>query len=510
MSKDWEIVQEKAFTSWVNGVLKGVNESITDITTDFNDGIKLILFLELLSGKKIGKKVEMEAKSRIHKIQNLHIALKFVEELDVVVQGIGSEDFVDNNKKLILGFLWTLYRKYRIAVIKEGDKSSEEGLLQWCKNQTSDYSNVEIKSFKTGFRDGNAFLALTHKFNPDLFNYDDESAATPEAKLEKAFELAEKTMNVPKLLDVSEVMKGTTDERSLILYTSLYFHAYSAQAQRLEAERAQREAANRLAGIQGSLASAQQSKEELLRKLAELEGIIQSKDQEIADLRSIHEKDVSELKAAHEKSVGELKASHETQVNTHTESHNKLQSELDDIKKKSSDLEAKHNALTSKFSDLEEKHHELTVQNKNSANLAEEEGKKSAEHSQTISKVQSERDELSRKLEAAIRDRDAANAKIAEQSKRADSEFSLLLVLRQQFDQHVLDMHRWRRLLEVDTGDFLTEVKTPLLEELSKEGDFDKQVELLRGKLTHETTDIQSYLQASEEFHKQKIKKVDN
>jgi len=510
MSKDWEIVQEKAFTSWVNGVLRTVNENITDITADFSDGIRLILFLELLSNKKIGKKIETDPKSRIHKIQNIHLALKFVEELDVQVQGIGSEDFVDHNKKLILGFLWTLYRKYRIAVIKEGDKSSEEGLLLWCKNQTAEYSNVEIKSFKTGFRDGNAFLALTHKFNPDLFDYGETSGETPEQKLEKAFELAEKTMNVPKLLDVSEVMKGTTDERSLILYTSLYFHAYSAQAQRLEAERVQREAANKLAGIQGSLASAQQSKEELLRKMAELEGIIAEKDKIIAELKAQHEKDSADLKAAHDKSYAELKAAHEKQVGEHNESHakltgehNKISAELTDVKSKSADLESKHNALTSKFSELEQNHHDLTQANKNLSLSSSEEGKKIAE-------LQAQVSELTRKLDNTTKERDAANTKVTDQGKRADAEFSLLLVLRQQFDQHVLDMHRWRRMLEVDTGDFLTEVKTPLLEELAKDGDFDKQVDILKGKLGDETSDIQKYLQASEDFLKQKIKKVDN
>jgi hypothetical protein len=31
------------------------------------------------------------------------------------------------------------------------DKSSEEGLLLWCKNTTSGYDGVDIKSFKTGY-----------------------------------------------------------------------------------------------------------------------------------------------------------------------------------------------------------------------------------------------------------------------------------------------------------------------------------------------------------------------
>jgi hypothetical protein len=51
---------------------------------------------------------------------------------------------------------------------------------------------------------------------------------------------------------------------------------------------------------------------------------------------------------------------------------------------------------------------------------------------------------------------------LEEERKRADAEFSMLLLLRQQFDQHVLDMHRWRKLLEVDVADFPSEIKLPL------------------------------------------------
>ena len=102
---------------------------------------------------------------------------------------------------------------------------------------------------------------------------------------------------------------------------------------------------------------------------------------------------------------------------------------------------------------------------------------------------------------------DDLQTKLDEMSKRADAEFSLLLLLRQQFDQHVLDMHNWRKLVEVDTvGDFLMEVKTPLIEELAKAGGFDVQVTKLRGKLEEETKDIQKYLKDKQDFNKQKLK----
>lgn len=418
MSNDWEIVQEKAFTAWVNGVLNKIGEHITDITLDFSDGIKLTNFLELLSGKKIAKRPE-EPKSRIHKINNVFLALQFLETMEVKVEGVAAEDFVDSNKKLILGFLWTLYRKYRIHVIKEGDKSAEEGLLQWCKNTTTGYSGVDIKNFKTGFRDGHAFLALVHKYNPSQFDYDEFNKETPDQRLEKAFEIAEKTINIPKLLDINEVMKGTTDERSLILYASLFFHAFKAQAQALEN-------ANKLGSLESSLSSAQHSREELLRQLSTLE------------------KSKEELSASN--------ASKDIQLS-------ELNEELRKLKEK---LEAET---------------------------------KRADEQTSIASTQTKRaDEL--------------QGRVDELTKRADAEFSLLLLLRQQFDQHVLDMHNWRKLVEVDTmGDFLIETKTPLIEELAKAGGFDKQASLLRAKLEDETKDIQKYLKDKEDFNKQKLKK---
>jgi len=409
MSNDWEIVQEKAFTAWVNGVLGKINEHIEDITVDFSDGIRLTDFLELLSGKKIAKRPE-EPKSRIHKINNVFLALQFLESLEVQVVGVAAEDFVDSNKKLILGFLWTLYRKYRIHVIKEGDKSAEEGLLQWCKNTTSGYDGVDIKNFKTGFRDGHAFLALVHKYNPSQFNYDDLNKESADQRLEKDFEIAGKTINIPKLLDVHEVMKGTTDERSLILYASLFFHAFKAQAAALDN-------ANKLGNLEHSLSSAQQSREELLAKVAKLE------------------KDNADL----------------------TES-----SSNKDIKL--------------------------------------------SEHNEELRRLKEKLEEETTRANQQTTRGDALQVKVDEFTKRADSEFSLLLLLRQQFDQHVLDMHNWRKLVEVDLPqDFLIEVKTPLLEELAKGGNFDSQVKLLRQKLEDETKDIQKYLKDKEEFNKQKV-----
>ncbi|GAM21064.1 hypothetical protein SAMD00019534_042390, partial [Acytostelium subglobosum LB1] len=295
LNKEWEKVQEMAFTSWVNSVLdkRGVPK-IADVSTDLSDGVKLIYFLETVSGKKFHKKFDKEPKTRILRIQNLHLAMIFVDsDLGVKVQGVAAEEFVDSNKKMILGFLWTLYRKYRIAVISEGDKSSEEGLLAWVKKTTDGYDGVNITNFKNSFKDGNAYLALAHKFDPSVFSYGEYHGKELIDRLNSAFEFAEKGLGIPKLLDAESLSKGNVDERSIVLYTSLFFHAYRAKEEREALEASQNSLANKLASLEQSLEGEKLSHDELTKQKKELEDALnqirsqnEARNQRIADLQS--------------------------------------------------------------------------------------------------------------------------------------------------------------------------------------------------------------------------------
>ncbi|EGC39302.1 hypothetical protein DICPUDRAFT_52744 [Dictyostelium purpureum] len=295
LNKEWEKVQEMAFTSWVNSVLekRGVNK-ISDVSTDLSDGVKLIYFLESVSGKKFPKKFDLEPKTRIMRVQNLHLAMLFIDEdLKIKVQGVAAEEFVDNNKKMILGFLWTLYRKYRISVINEGDKSSEEGLLAWCKKTTEGYQNVNIQNFKTSFRDGHGFLALAHKYDPTTFKYEDYNSQDNIARLNAAFDFAEKGLGIPKLLEAESLSKGHVDERSIVLYTSLFFHAFRAKEEREALEASQNSLNNKLASLEQSLEGEKHSQEELLKQKQELENALnkirsenENRNNRITDLQS--------------------------------------------------------------------------------------------------------------------------------------------------------------------------------------------------------------------------------
>ena len=44
----------------------------------------------------------------------------------------------------------------------------EAALLLWCQLELSSYDNVNITDMSSSWRDGVAFLALVHRFRPDL------------------------------------------------------------------------------------------------------------------------------------------------------------------------------------------------------------------------------------------------------------------------------------------------------------------------------------------------------
>jgi cortexillin 1/2 len=125
---------------------------LNDLSSDFRDGVLLANFLELLTRKKM--QFTKKPSLKIQSIENLSICLKCITgDCGVRLVGIGAEgalgaatresvtlfsqlDVHEGNVKLILGMLWSLFRRFKIQTISEADKSSEEGLLLWVKGMT--------------------------------------------------------------------------------------------------------------------------------------------------------------------------------------------------------------------------------------------------------------------------------------------------------------------------------------------------------------------------------------
>ncbi len=77
LDAEWKRIQEKTFTRWCNEHLKAKLLKIDVLSTDLSDGVKLIVLLELLSQKKLGR-YNKKPRVRAQKMENAEVALKFI------------------------------------------------------------------------------------------------------------------------------------------------------------------------------------------------------------------------------------------------------------------------------------------------------------------------------------------------------------------------------------------------------------------------------------------------
>lgn len=226
----WERQQKKTFTAWCNSHLRKVNVHIDEINEDFRDGLKLMLLLEVISGDRLPK--PEKGRLRFHLVSNVNKALNFIASKGVKLVSVGAEEIVDGNLKMTLGMIWTIILRFAIQDITVDEFSAKEGLLLWCQRKTAPYKNVNVQNFHMSFKDGLAFCALIHRHRPELIDYDRLSKDDPMYNLNYAFEVAEKHLDIPKMLDAEDMVNQVKpDERAVMTYVSCYYHAFSSSQQ---------------------------------------------------------------------------------------------------------------------------------------------------------------------------------------------------------------------------------------------------------------------------------------
>ncbi|CAG5866770.1 unnamed protein product [Menidia menidia] len=220
------IPRKKTFTAWCNSHLRKAGTQIENIEEDFRDGLKLMLLLEVISGERLAK--PERGKMRVHKISNVNKALDFIASKGVKLVSIGAEEIVDGNAKMTLGMIWTIILRFAIQDISVEETSAKEGLLLWCQRKTAPYKNVNIQNFHISWKDGLGFCALIHRHRPELIDYGKLRKDDPMTNLNTAFDVAEKYLDIPKMLDAEDIV-GTArpDEKAIMTYVSSFYHAFS-------------------------------------------------------------------------------------------------------------------------------------------------------------------------------------------------------------------------------------------------------------------------------------------
>lgn len=245
----WEKQQRKTFTAWCNSHLRKAGTGIEEIGGDFRNGLKLMLLLEVISGERLPR--PDRGKMRFHKIANVNKALDFIASKGVKLVSIGAEEIVDGNVKMTLGMIWTIILRFAIQDISVEDTSAKEGLLLWCQRKTAPYKNVNVQNFHMSWKDGLAFCGLIHRHRPDLIpDWNALRRDDPITNLNLAFDLAEKHLDIPKMLDAEELVEmAKPDERSVMTYVAAFYHALAGDQ---KAEQAANRIAKALAINQGN------------------------------------------------------------------------------------------------------------------------------------------------------------------------------------------------------------------------------------------------------------------
>ena len=79
--EEWVRIQRKTFIAWFNNVLASggpLNGRITNLKTDFKDGLKLVQLLEILTGKRF-EGINKRPTYKQQKLENLTIVFEYLK-----------------------------------------------------------------------------------------------------------------------------------------------------------------------------------------------------------------------------------------------------------------------------------------------------------------------------------------------------------------------------------------------------------------------------------------------
>lgn len=224
----WKKIQQNTFTRWCNEHLKCVGKRLTDLQRDLSDGLRLIALLEVLSQKRMYRKFHPRPNFRQMKLENVSVALEFLEREHIKLVSIDSKAIVDGNLKLILGLIWTLILHYSISMPMWEDEDDEDArkqtpkqrLLGWIQNKVP---QLPITNFNRDWQDGKALGALVDNCAPGLCpDWEAWDPNQPVQNAREAMQQADDWLRVPQVIAPEEIVDPNVDEHSVMTYLSQF------------------------------------------------------------------------------------------------------------------------------------------------------------------------------------------------------------------------------------------------------------------------------------------------
>jgi len=180
-------------------------------------------------------KYNLHPKMEVQCVENCTIAVDFASRVTEGKIGISGEEINKKNQKMVLGLVWRLILHFQVFANQDLEESSaakrireaKTKLLEWCKDQTKGYNNINIEDFTDSWYDVLAFCALVNSFDSSLLDYDAcLSGADKKANLHRAFKIAEEKMGIPALMEAEDIVQEDPNlipnEQCFITYISQF------------------------------------------------------------------------------------------------------------------------------------------------------------------------------------------------------------------------------------------------------------------------------------------------
>lgn len=140
IGSDYQEIQIRTLTKWVNAQLRQADDSISNIKTDLRDGKKLLKLLSVVASEPAPKPERMNM--RIHQLSNVAQALSFLERQvgSDSMPDIGNEAIVNGDDKKTLALIFFIMLKYQIQLVL-----SEHG-EDYLQSLSVTYINYQAKN----------------------------------------------------------------------------------------------------------------------------------------------------------------------------------------------------------------------------------------------------------------------------------------------------------------------------------------------------------------------------
>lgn len=343
-----------------------------------------------------------------------------------------------------------------------------------------------------------------------------------------AFDIAEQRLGIPRLLDPEDLLNGNPDERSVILYSSLFFHAFVADEERRKQQGNEKVIVSKLSAVEQTLQEQRELNNELLEKnrlleeqqallharleqqKAELEAGLSAKEQHLKTLETNMQKLLDEISYWRDRCAKELEMRGLLE-----EKVNMLEDLLEQNLERSKRSEDERNRIRSELEELRSRGEHLNAD----LSMLEEERSKlltdSEEKARRLQELDEKRSKLLEEL-AALRDRIKAEierrkekeaevlrlrSELEQQRKRQIVHTKArvgLDVLRYNLEQHLEDLYRWRELNDSTFKDVAEDFDLGrVLSDISGKG-FEDQLNYLDAKLQEENRSLSKILKLQE------------